>query len=350
MKVFLKDLQSAVAKAASILSPRPALVEHSVICLKTDQGRLLVAASSHSGSIEVALPCEGELAETLVNSKLFHTLLNKVWGKTVSLAPENRQLVVSGEFGEAKLATFPIETFVKISWLEPDNPIDLPSLKDCTKQILFAVADKTKPILSGVHFLFTDYQLRLTATDGYRLTIKTVPLKTTARADCVIDADVAETLFSLTPGRIIIKNNLAQFENDNTRLLTRLIDGKYPDISHILSKTNQSFCSFKRSVLLQAVNAATVFASDSKIKLEFGPKITITSENKEENRGKCKVEAEYLAITGEAPSFSCNPKFLVDWLNSVAEDVVDMEWTAHDQPVFLKQGSNLGIIMPMLDR
>lgn len=210
-------------------------------------------------------------------------------------------------------------------------------LKKMIGQIQYAMADKdSRVFLNGMLFEIKNNQLRLVATDAHRLGFVTTELDVSVDdTSAIIPRKTIVELYRLldetSEDPLIIKvfSNQVYFETNNKQLITKVIDGKYPDYERVIPATNDKLCLINRLALLDAVERVAVIGIDKLKTLNFElsqDKLLITCHNEEQEESHDELEVNFK--TTEPLKLSFNISFIRDLLsNSQAEN---LQWAFFD--------------------
>lgn len=225
--------------------------------------------------------------------------------------------------------------------------------------VLFAAAtDEGRPLLTGVKVIADEEETRLVATDGYRLSVKRVSLSTQKLSGVIIPARALSEVVKLsleekeekTIRMGLAGDKQAGFVVGETTLLTRLLDGEYPNFERIIPKTFTTRALIEKEPFLRAVRSAAIFARDNAniVRLSLDKqKIVVSANAPLVGENKIEIEAK---IDGDGGEIAFNSRFLVDFLTNFPEDEFLFEMTgALNSGVFkpVKDDSYLHIIMPV---
>lgn len=223
-----------------------------------------------------------------------------------------------------------------------------------------ASTDDSRPIFTGIYFSFDGKDITLAASDGFRLSESKLRTQNSGEPFSIILPaktliDVAR-VFSDSEEKIkftLDKNdNLAVFEQEDTMIATRMIDGEYPDYQRIVPQETAFTAIFAAGEFLQAVKLTDIFAkeADSALIMKVDPEgyIEITASAQEAGEHSSRIVAE---VEGEEPvSISFNSKFLLDFLNNIKEEKIELRTKGNLAPCLFKSKEKenfFHIIMPM---
>ena len=194
-----------------------------------------------------------------------------------------------------------------------------------TETAFAAASDEARPILTGVLAQFEGDQLTLAAADNYRIAVKTIPiLDAVPETSVVIPAralnELARVLADIDdPVEIVLAGgrNQVLFHLEGVDLVSRLIDGQFPNYQQVVPKEHTTRAVLDREELLRAVRPAALIAHESAniVKLQVGgdgePGITV-SANAEVGDHVGQVEA---AVEGDGTTIAFNARYLADVLH-----------------------------------
>ena len=368
----LKRGISIVSHAVAAKSTLPVL---SNILLTTEGGRLRLQATN----LEVGITCwigakiEEEGAVT-IPAKLLADFVGNLPNDTITLTLDERTQTVHLHCGrsEANIKGIEAEEFPTIPVVQAEQPtMSIPPevLREAINQVAFAAApDDTRPVLAGVLLRMKGTSAIFSATDGFRLSVKTIELEQPVQSaqEVIVPSRALTELGRIigdsdTPVEITITPSGGQilFHSDNLDLVSRLIDGKFPDYERIIPKQYATRSVMDRTAFLQSVRQASVFAAGSaniaKLALEsggeWGPgRLTMSANAAEVGDNKSELEGQ---VVGEGGSIALNVKYLQEALNAMSSSQVALETQTPASPgVFrpIGQEGYIHIVMPMTVR
>lgn len=339
------------------------------ILIKTDQGRLKLSATNLETGINFWLGAKvEEEGEVCVPAKTLAEYITSLPADKINLEMENNLLKINSGSYQAQFLTSPSIEFPSIPTLEKKAEINL-SFKDLSSainQVAFAASqDEGRPALTGVLIKVKKQSLFLVATDGYRLSVKEIkdlknieklneikelliPARALIEVGKVMNNNEAENNLGLT---ITPKNNQIIFSNSEVEIISRLIEGKFPDFEKIIPDQGKIKIIIETESLLQAVRTTSIFAREAAniIKMEISDsKIEISANNPQMGENKIKLEAK---TEGEGSvKIAFNSRYLIDFLNSTKSDLINLQINDSLSPgVFspANDPSYLHVIMPI---
>jgi len=370
MKVSI--LQENLTKGLNIVNrfilPRAQLPILNNVLIKTEQGRLKLSATNLETGINlwlgVKIEKEGEIC---VPAKNLTEYISLIPPQKINLEVEKNLLKITSETYQANFITLSASEFPIIPTLKKKPEISLinKDLALAISQVAFAAAqDEGRPVLTGILFKIKKEKLVLVATDGFRLSIKEINgLKSGEESklqkDLIIPARALIEVGKMMVERgeqnnlgltITPENNQIIFSTPEVEIISRLIEGKFPDFEKIIPENYQTQIIIETEALLQAVRAASIFAREAAniIKFEIkGTKLEVYSNNPQMGENKITLEVKN---EGEGGKIAFNSRYLLDFLNSVKSDLVSFEMTTSLNPGIFKPANDksyLHVIMPI---
>jgi DNA polymerase-3 subunit beta len=336
------------------------------VLLKTEDGGLKLTATNLEIGITYWVPGKIEVdGATSVPARLLTDLVNSLPGSepiNLELAEGETLHIRAGRF-ESNIKGIPAEDFptVQTAGERPITRVAQKVLRQALDETAFAAAsDEARPILTGVLARFEGDQLTLAAADNYRIAVKTITvLDPVEETSVVIPARALHELARVLsdtdePVSIVLAHSRNQllFHIDGVDLVTRLIDGQYPNYQSVLPASHATRAVIDREELLRAVRPAALIAHESAniVKLGVGldgdGAITV-SANAEVGDHVGRVEA---AIEGDGTTIAFNARFLADVLEKVDAEQFALELNGPLSPgVFKPIGDDryVHVVMPL---
>ncbi|MBX4186942.1 MAG: DNA polymerase III subunit beta [Candidatus Doudnabacteria bacterium] len=331
------------------------------ILLKTDQGRIKLSSTNLEIGVNtwVGGKIEEEGALT-VPAKLINEYINNLPTDKVTLeSHDSNTLNLESENYHTNIKGLSHEDFPLIPQVteEAFAKIDSAELRNAFAETIWAsAANETQPEISGIFMGFDGDQIRIAATDRYRLAERTAKLLEPSRGikEVIIPARTVSEVYkilSVTKGTVEIYFSESQvlFKFDETELISRLIDGSYPDYRQIIPKGFKTEAVVSRQDFTHALKAAALFAPDSNnVTVEVkSTGITVTASSMAAGENTTQVQAK---VTGDENAAVFNYRYLLDCLNNLAEEGVTFKMINDASPsAIVPQGRDnyTYIVMPI---
>ena len=354
---------SVVSRAVSNRSTLPVLAN---VLLKTEDAGLKLTATNLEIGITYWVPGKIETdGATTVPAKLLTDLVNSLpAGDRVDLELQAGDVLHlrCGRF-ESHIKGIDADEFPAIGAAgeRPTTRIAQNVLRRALAETAFAAAsDEARPILTGVLAKFEGDQLTLAAADNYRIAVKTIPiLDAVPETSVVVPARALNELARILadvedPVEVVLAGGRNQilFHLDGIDLVSRLIDGQFPNYQQVVPQSHTTRAILDREELLRAVRPAALIAHESanivklQVNTESEPGITV-SANAEVGDHVGQVEA---AVEGNGTTIAFNARYLADVLTNVTADQFALELNGPLSPgVFKPVGDDhyIHVVMPV---
>jgi len=341
------------------------------IMIKTEDGNIKMLATNLEIGIVTMVrgKIEKEGAYT-VDAKIISECINLLPNKKVGLELKDGVLAVDSDNYKVKIRGQSAEEFPLIPEVDKKNYYSAPieEFKKAVTQVMFAVSlSESRLELSGVMFNFNGAGLTLVATDSYRLAEKNIKIKTNNREEkkIIVPAKTLQELIRILSGlqasalaaedqgiKFYLSENQILFTCGSTELVSRLIEGQYPDYQQIIPTTSKTKAISQRAELIRAVKLASLFSKTgiNDINLDF-PKgknqVVVSSVSGQTGENVTSLEAK---VSGEDNGIVVNYRYLLDGLNNIDSELVRLEIVDGNTPCLLKSDKEtdyLYIIMPI---
>ena len=368
-------LQENLAKGLGVVgravSPRSTLPVLGNVLLATDNGRLKLSATN----LEVGINCwigakVEEEGATTVPARTFIDLVNALPPERVDLELIQRTQTLNLRAGrsEANIKGIDAQEFPMVPVPEGEGGIsvDCTALRTAIDQVAFAAAtDESRPILTGVLAKFEGAQLTLAAADGFRLSVRTIPLPQA----------VPDPFSIIIPSRALVElgrisgeqedpiaitvtptRNQVLFELSSIVLVSQLIDGNFPDYQQIIPKNRTTYSVVDSATFLKACKTALIFARDAahiarlnvKPATELTPgQLVVSATSAETGDDVSELDA---SIDGEPVEIAFNVRYLIDVLSVAGTPQVGLGTTTSSSPGVIQPVGETDfthVIMPM---
>jgi len=367
--VKLSVMQENLARGLSVVSravSNRSLPVLTNVLLKTEDGGLKLTATNLEIGITYWVPGKIESdGATTVPARLLTDLVSTLpAGDRVDLDLQGGDTlhIKCGRF-ETHVKGIDADEFPAIGAAgeRPTTRVAQNVLRRALAETTFAAAsDEARPILTGVLARFEGDQLTLAAADNYRIAVKTIPiLDAVPETSVVIPAralnELARVLADVDdPVEILLAagKNQILFHLDGIDLVSRLIDGQFPNYQQVVPTSHTTRAVLDREELLRAVRPAALIAHESAniVKLQVSsdgePGITV-SANAEVGDHVGQVEA---AVDGDGTTIAFNARYLADVLTNVSADQFGLELNGPLSPgVFKPVGDEryVHVVMPV---
>ncbi len=362
IKLLQENLQKALTHVTRIVPTKPQLpVLQNIRLTATKDGLELTGTNMETTeTVWVGGKVEKEGA-ICVSARVLFEFVATLPPETIHLCVKEERLFVSSAGFEAELPTIAATEFPPVPQLslKDAGSINKSALISTLSNVLFAAAtDEGRPMLTGVKVIDEGEKTLFVATDGYRLSLHRMAFSAKNLSQAIIPAKALAEVVKLSGEEKTSEDirvgpagdNQVGFVVGETTLLTRLLEGEYPNFERIIPKTFTTRALIEKEGLLRAVRSAAIFARDNAniVRLNLDKQKIVVSANAAQV-GKNSIELQ-AKIDGDGGEIAFNSRFLLDFLSNYQEEEFIFEMTGSlNSGLFkpAKDDSYLHIIMPV---
>ena len=338
---------SIVQKAITGKSTMPILEG---IYIKTNQTSLMLIGSDMDVSIQTSV--ESKIIEEgsiVIDAKIFGEIIRKLPNSTIKIETiENQLIKITCEKSVFDVVYMNANEFPELPEVNENLKISVNQniLKNMIKGTSFAIAqDETRPILQGILFEIKNKNLNLVALDGYRLAIRSEFLDTDINMEVVIPGKTLNEVSKILEDiedivDITFTNNHILFNLERTKIISRLLEGKFINYNSLLPQEHKLFVDVNRQELQNAIERASLMAKDGNtnlIKLDLQQDNLIITSNSQ--LGKVREEIS-IKLQGDEIQIAFNSRYLLDVLKNVEDNEVVMKMTSGISPCVIQEKNN----------
>lgn len=357
-----ENLNLGLSVVGKITGSKTTLPILSNILLKTEKGRLKLSSTD----LEIGVNCfvggkiekEGSIT---VPAKVFidYILMND--DKKIDLETEKNDLILKSQRYKARIKGIDPSEYPQIPEIkkEPLCSFFKNKLKEAISQVIIAPSlDETRPVLTGIYLRFFSKEVKMVATDSFRLAEKTltIPSNIEKKEEIILPARTLQELnrilglVDVKEVSISILENQVLFTLDDIQLISRVIEGNFPDYEAIIPKNTETEAVLSVSDFQNTLKMANLFAKESgnnvKLKLEKDNlRVEATSPLLGENTSFIPAKIE-----GPKTEISFNAEFLLDFLQVLSSSKITLGVSGKLNPGILRPEGNrdyLYLIMPL---
>src|SRR5512139_3551155 len=336
VKAKRDDLLGPLASVSGIIERRHTLPILSNVLIERSGGSLAFLATD----IEIQITSRGSVdsaaesrAETVVARKLVDILRALPDGAEVTLQLQDKRLLVKSGKSRFVLQTLPAEDFPRLAKPAGEAArFTLPqkALRRVLGLVQYAMAQQDiRYYLNGLLMVVEDKSLKLVATDGHRLAYAAMALEAKLpRQEVIVPRKTVLELAKLLSdgeGEVRVELSAAQaaFAFGGVELVSKLVDGKFPDYTRVIPSGHKNKMAIGREVLRQALMRAAILSNEKFRGVRWvltDGSLKIVSSNTEQEEAEETLEVDY---KGDALDIGFNVNYLLDVLNNVGGSDVE---------------------------
>ncbi|AUN93456.1 DNA polymerase III subunit beta [Pseudazoarcus pumilus] len=303
----------------------------------------------------------GEDASLTVSARKLQDILRALPdGADVNLTLDDKRLTVKTGKSRFALQTLPAADYPRMNPPEESSvrfSVSQRAFKRQLAQVGYAMAQQDiRYYLNGLLIIVDGSELRMVATDGHRLAFASSTLESThERADVILPRKtVTELTRQLADSddllEVVLAGNQAVFRFGPTELVSKLIDGKFPDYERVIPQNHPKQVNFDRSELLAALQRVAILTNEKfrgvRLVIDDGV-LRISSSNSEQEEAVEELEIDF---SGEGADIGFNVSYLLDVLGNVSSDTIEWHFNDGNSSALLTLPGNDSfkyVVMPM---
>lgn len=351
--------QEALSQVQHVVSTKTTLPILSNVLIEASESGLKLSTTNLDVAIAVTIPANVEApGQTTLPARRLGTIVRELAGSEVQISVDegNTASVKSGP-SFFKILGLSESEFPKIGEFEDakEFSIDQRLIRDALRKTAYAIStDETRYVLNGVNCVIGDGNLTLVATDGRRLAMveQNLELPESDNTAVIIPTKAVVELQRLLgdEGEMTVQltSSQAAFTLNNSFLVTKLIEGNYPNYKQVIPGEAKYRIPIEREVLHNAVKRVAILVNEktNSIKFTFGDSLlTISTNSPEVGEAKESLDIKY---DGPEMALAFNPEFVMAPLRNLDQDEVFLELIDDASPGVIKIDEPfLYVIMPM---
>ena len=358
-----EKISAAISRADRITGKNVSLPVLACILIEAQKDKVIIKSTNLDIGLEMSISCKvSEPGIVAVSGGILNSYLSSL-GKndsTLNFSLQNDNLYISSKNSETVIKTHPHDDFPNIPRIKEEKsfriePKDL--LRGFQSVWYSASISNIKPELSSVYIYPEGENIYFVATDSFRLAEKNVrigktegfqsiliPFKNTTEIARVFD-DSGE------PIDIFFDENQIVLKNDEVYVISRIVDGVFPDYKQIIPKTEGTVVNVLKDDFVQAMRISNIFSNNfNQTTISIIPSdgvVEISTQNKDKGETINRVKAN---IEGEAIKISFNHKYINDCLGSINSDTLKLIFNGNGKPLVImgsKDSTFRYLVMPM---
>ncbi|MDU3433841.1 DNA polymerase III subunit beta [Veillonella sp.] len=348
------NLQKAINVLQKVSQNKTSSNLPGAIYITTKNGQ--VELQGNDFELGIRLTIDGDIKEPgtlVVGSRYFQELIRKLPGDTIELyKPEDgNSLTITSGSSEFNLVTLHPDDFSLVEQIHDQDHVNINSfaMKELIDLTNYAAAtDEDRPVFTGALLEIKENEVTMVATDTHRMAVKKItidePATTPMRAIIPTKtlAEVSRLLPTDNPAMINIIWNRTQivFNFESIYIISRLIEGTYPEYEKVIPSQFDSSAVIDRREFAGAVDRVSLLAKDisyNVIRYDWAESnVTLSTQNTEIGMAKEDVAVEF---KGTPFTISFNGRYISDILRHSTGDNIHL-FLKQNGPVVIRQDNN----------
>jgi DNA polymerase-3 subunit beta len=341
-QTFLKNLQHV----QNIISSKSSLPILSNILIEAEKNKVTLTTTDLdigiSSTLETDIEEEGAIT---VPAKRFSDIIKELPDEDISISTmKNNSMIIKCSKCFFKIIGLPKEEFPKLPEFkdEPGVVIKQGVLKNMLSMTHFSMShDETRFVLNGALFLFKGKKLTIVTTDGKRLGLVKKDIEKDGLNKAIIVP--SKTVYELNriledneDVKIVFSENQVKFDLKNITIISRLIEGDFPDYEQVVPKEPQEKIMVQRGGLLDSIKRAALLTTQDSQSVKFEVlKNKIVVSKSSPNIGEVREELDTV-YKGHDITVGFNPNYIMDALKVIPQDEIALEVFGPDKPAVIR--------------
>ena len=332
-------------------------------CILIDASSNVIKFTSNDMELGIETIVTGMILErgiVALDAKIFSEIVRKLPDNQVTIeTDENLVTTITCEKAKFNIPGQSGEDFSYLPILETSDCVSISqfTLKELIRQTIFSIAaNENNKLMTGELFEINENRLRVVSLDGHRISIRNIELKENySPLKVVVPGKTLQEISKILTGEaedmvdIFFADNHILFEFDETKVVSRLIEGEYFHIDQMLSSDYDTKVKINKREFLNCIDRATLLIREGDKKpiilniqdgsLQLKINSFVGSMNEE-----IEIEKE-----GKDLLIGFNPKFFIDALRVIDDEEVTLYMVNPKAPCFIKDdaGTYVYLILPV---
>lgn len=357
-----EKLAKALVKAEKMTSRQSTLPVLSCVLLKAEGSTLSISATNLDLGIDITLPVKViEPGTVAVPGNILSSFVTSIFNdKNIALETEGSHLKVSTEHTKTVIKTFTADDFPIIPKLTDSVSFAMP-IQDFIKglkSVAYASSQSTiKPTLASVYIYPDEEFVVFVATDSFRLAEKKIKVKKHKEFSSILIPfknipEIIKVFEDIVDDVVISFNqNQISFEYEGIYLISRVVDGNFPDYKKIIPTETKTEVIVLKQDVINALKISNIFTDKfSQVYITASQKeklFEVKTKNIDIGENTNALDA---VVKGDEITMSFNYKYINDCFQSIDSDSLSLSFVDQSKPMVIKGSSDssyLYLVMPM---
>lgn len=355
------NLLSGVQTVSKAVPSKTTMSILECILVDTRNGEIKLTANDMELGIETVI--DGEIIDKgmiALDAKIFLEIVRKLPDNSITIETnDSYKTTITCEKAKFNIIGKSGEDFSFLPDIEKNDSVMVSqfTLKEVIRQTIFSIADNdNNRLMTGELFEINNNTLKVVSLDGHRISIRNIVLKNSyGNKKVVVPGKTLNEISKILSGdmdkdvNIYFTDRHILFEFDRTIVVSRLIEGEYFNINQMLSSDYETKVKINKKELLDCIDRATLLVKEGDKK----PVIINISDGSMELKMNSTVGSmdEEIDITKEGKDLMIgfNPKFLIDSLRVIDDEVVNLYMVNPKAPCFIRntEETYIYVILPV---
>ena len=362
IQINRETLLKPLTSVTSIVEKRHTLPILSNLLLEVKQNKIHLTATDLEMQISLTVDSatSGDFSTTLSAKKLLDICRSLPDNAEINMSTAESRITLKAAKSRFNLQTLPAADYPVMTKTQANPTLVVLAqreLKDLLKQVEFAMAQQDiRYYLNGLLFEIAANKLNIVGTDGHRLSFTSTELKQNyEKQDVILPRKTVVELIKLLDDsedevQIELASNQVNFSFANLKLISKVIDGKFPDYNRVIPVGHQNTFSVERLNVLLAMQRASILSNEKYRGIRMvlsNNNLKLISTNSDQEEAEEEMEINY---SGDALDIGFNVTYLIDVLNNTNSDQANFSFADANSSCLITIPNNPNykyVVMPM---
>ncbi len=362
IKINRETLLKPLTSVASIVEKRHTLPILSNLLIEAKKNQIQLTATDLEMQISLSIDSatDGDFSTTLAAKKLLDICRSLPDSADINMTSNDSRMTLKAGKSRFNLQTLPAADYPVMSKTQSSSTLITLAqreLKDLLKQVEFAMAQQDiRYYLNGLLIEVIDNHLNIVGTDGHRLSFTSTELKQNYEKQEVIlpRKTVIELIKLLDESEedveIEMSANQVNFTFSNIKLISKIIDGKFPDYNRVIPVGHQNTFTTNRVGVLLAMQRASILSNEKYrgIRMVINKNnLKLISTNSDQEEAEEELEIDY---QGDSLDIGFNVTYLIDVLNNANSEQIEFSFADANSSCLItipNKANYKYVVMPM---
>lgn len=362
IQINRETLLKPLTSVTSIVEKRHTLPILSNLLLETKQNKILLTATDLEMQISLSVDgaTGGDISTTISAKKLLDICRSLPDSSEINLATSDSRVTLKAGKSRFNLQTLPAADYPVMTKTQGQSTLVTLAqrqLKELLKQVEFAMAQQDiRYYLNGLLFEVSANRLNIVGTDGHRLSFTSTELKQNYdKQEVILPRKTVVELIKLLDDseedvNIEISTNQVNFSFSNIKLISKVIDGKFPDYTRVIPTGHQNTFTTERLGVLLAMQRASILSNEKYRGIRMvlsNNNLKLISTNSDQEEAEEELEINY---GGDGLDIGFNVTYLIDVLNNTNSEQATFSFADANSSCLITVPNNIDykyVVMPM---
>ncbi|OIQ99076.1 DNA polymerase III subunit beta [mine drainage metagenome] len=362
IKINRETLLKPLSSVASIVEKRHTLPILSNLLLEAKENKIHLTATDLEMQISLSVDSatDGDFSTTIAAKKLLDICRTLPDSSDINMSTNDSRITLKAGKSRFNLQTLPAADYPVMSKTQGESTvvaIGQKQLKELLKQVEFAMAQQDiRYYLNGLLFEINANRLNIVGTDGHRLSFTSTELKQNyEKQELILPRKTVIELIKLLDDSeedvlVEMANTQVNFSFGNIKLISKVIDGKFPDYNRVIPVGHQNTFTTDRLSVLLAMQRASILSNEKYRGIRMvlsNNNLKLISTNSDQEEAEEELEVNY---SGDTLDIGFNVTYLIDVLNNTNSEQVIFSFADANSSCLITIPTNTNykyVVMPM---